>query len=49
MDVLPVCISLYARLVAREARDGIGSPGTRITDGCEMDVGAGIEPEPPNC
>lgn len=49
MDVLPACISLYARLVAREARDGIGSPGTRITDGCEMDVGAGIEPEPPNC
>lgn len=45
--VLPTCLSVYYLSVVGgsggQKREGIRSPGTRVVDGCELHVGAGIQ------
>ena len=37
MGVLPVCMSVqHALLVSEEDRVRVGSPGARVTEGCEL-------------
>lgn len=44
MDVLPVCTCLYLTFVPgawfpQRPEEGVGSPGTGVTDGCQLPCG----------